>query len=167
VTFYKSVSDLPSFEDYNMNGRTYRYFTGKVLYPFGYGLSYTNFSYDNLKLSSPYKIGDSVNVLIDVKNTGRVEGDEVVQLYLSNLSSTVPVPIRSLQAFKRIHLLPGEAKSVTLVIPPNAFSVIDNNNKRVILPGKFQIAVGGGQPETISEQQGKILKATIELIATK
>jgi beta-glucosidase len=164
VTFYKSVSDLPPFDDYNMNGRTYRYFKGEVLYPFGYGLSYTSFTYDKVNVSPVYKVGDSVRVSVNVKNTGKVEGEEVVQLYLSNISAAVPVPIRSLQAFKRIHLLPGETKTVNLVIPPNAFSIIDSNNKRVILPGKFQMAVGGGQPGTKSEQQGKIFKTNIELV---
>ena len=164
VTFYKSVSDLPSFDDYNMNGRTYRYFKGEVLYPFGYGLSYTSFTYDKINVSPVYKVGDSVRVSVNVKNTGKVEGEEVVQLYLSNISAAVPVPIRSLQAFKRIHLLPGETKTVNLVIPPNAFSIIDSNNKRVVLPGKFQMAVGGGQPGTKSEQQGKIFKTNIELV---
>jgi beta-glucosidase len=165
VTFYKSVNDLPPFEDYDMNGRTYRYFKGNVLYPFGYGLSYTKFVYDNLNISSTAKTGDSVKVSVNVKNTGGMEGDEVVQLYLSNLSATVPVPIRALQAFKRIHLQPGETTTVSLTIPPNAFSIIDNNYKRVIIPGKFQIAVGGGQPGTMSERQGKILTTTIELVA--
>src|SRR4030095_10333290 len=82
VTFYKSVNDLPPFEDYDMKGRTYRYFKGEVLYPFGYGLSYTSFSYDHLDLASSYKMGDSVKVSVDVRNSGKVEGDEVVQLYL-------------------------------------------------------------------------------------
>jgi len=128
-------------------------------------LSYTKFVYDNLNVSPTPKTGDTVKVSLNVKNTGALEGDEVVQLYLSNLTATVPVPIRALQAFKRIHLLPGETKTVHLAIPPNAFSIIDNNNKRVTVPGKFQIDVGGGQPGTISERQGKILKTTIELAA--
>jgi beta-glucosidase len=162
VTFYKSISDLPPFEDYDMKGRTYRYFKGDVLYPFGYGLSYTNFAYDDLKVAPNLKTSDSVKVSVNVRNTGKMEGDEVVQLYLSNLSSTVPVPIRSLGGFKRIHLLRGEAKTVNLVIAPNAFSIIDNNNKRVIQPGKFEIAVGCGQPGTISERQGKMLRAIID-----
>lgn len=163
VTFYKTVTDLPAFEDYDMNGRTYRYFKGEVLYPFGYGLSYTNFSYDNLNVATKSRVADSIRVSVTVKNSGKLEGDEVVQLYVSNLSAAVPVPIRSLAAFKRVHLQPGEIKKVDMIVPPNAFSVIDNNNQRVILPGKFAIAVGGGQPGTISEQQGKILQTTIEL----
>jgi beta-glucosidase len=167
VTFYKSVSDLPSFEDYNMTGRTYRYFKGEVLYPFGYGLSYTTFTYDNLKISPGAKTGDSVKVSIAVTNTGKVDGDDVVQLYLSNRNPSMTVPIRSLEAFKRIHLLAGQTKTLDLIIAPNAFSIIDNNNKRTILPGKFEIAVGGGQPGTISEQYGKIITTTIELMAKK
>ena len=167
VTFYKSVSDLPSFEDYNMNGRTYRYFKGEVLYPFGYGLSYTTFTYDNLKITQGAKTGDSVKVSLNVTNTGKLDGDEVLQLYLSNRNAPVTVPIRSLAAFKRIHLQAGQTKTAELVIAPNAFSIIDNNNKRVIAPGKFEITVGGGQPGTISEQHGKILKTTMELTAKK
>jgi len=165
VTFYKSVSDLPPFEDYDMKGRTYRYYKGDVLYPFGYGLSYTSFSYNHLNLVSTYKTGDSVKVAVDVKNTGKVEGDEVVELYLSNLNAGIAVPVRSLEAFNRVHLMPGETRTVTLVIRPNAFSVIDDDNKRVLLAGKFQITVGGGQPGTISERQGKILATIIDLTA--
>ena len=82
-----------------------------------------------------------------MKNTGKVAGDEVIQIYLSNLGATVPVPLHALKAFKRILILPGETKTVLLTLPPEAFSVIDNNNKRVILPGKFQIFVGGRQPD--------------------
>ncbi len=164
VTFYKSATDLPSFENYDMNGRTYRYFKGEVLYPFGYGLSYTSFAYDKLNISPTYKTGDTVRVSVNVKNTGKIEGDEVVQLYLSNLNATVPVPIRSLQSFKRIHLLPGETKIISLVIPPNAFSVIDNNNKRVIQPGKFQITVGGGQPDVKIKTNSNVLKTEINLL---
>jgi beta-glucosidase len=167
VTFYKSVSDLPSFEDYDMNGRTYRYFKGEVLYPFGYGLSYTTFSYDNLKANPGANTGDSVKVSVAVTNTGKVDGDEVVQLYLSDRNGPVAVPIRSLEAFRRIHLHAGQTKTVEFVIAPNAFSIIDNSNKRVILPGKFGIAIGGGQPGTISEQHGKILTTTVELTTKK
>ncbi len=164
VTFYRSVSDLPGFEDYGMKGRTYRYFKGEALYPFGYGLSYTNFAYDNLKTVAESKVGDSVSVSVNVKNTGAIAGDEVVQLYLSNLTATVPVPIRTLKGFKRVHLNAGETKTVNFVVPASAFSVIDDQNKRVIVPGKFEMTVGGGQPGK-TDQLGKILKTTINLIA--
>jgi beta-glucosidase len=147
VTFYKSVNDLPPFEDYNMKKRTYRYFTGEPLFPFGYGLSYTTFAYSKLQVKNKIVRGDSLMISVNVKNTGKMAGDEVVELYVSDKGATVPVAIHALKSFKRIHLLPGETKRVTLGIPPDAFSVIDNNNKRVILPGKFQVFVGGRQPD--------------------
>ncbi|MBS1660859.1 MAG: glycoside hydrolase family 3 C-terminal domain-containing protein, partial [Bacteroidetes bacterium] len=112
LTFYTGLTDLPGFGDYTMAGRTYRYYKGNVLYPFGYGLSYTTFHYDNLKVNPPAKRGDSVQVSVEVKNTGAVEGDEVAQLYVSALDAKVPVPIRSLRGFRRIHLKPGETKTL-------------------------------------------------------
>jgi beta-glucosidase len=146
VTFYKSIDDLPSFENYNLASRTYRYFKGEPLYSFGYGLSYTSFQYDDLKVSEGQKAGDTVRISVTVKNTGALAGDEVVQVYLSNLDAPVPIPIRALKGFKRIHLTPGEVKSVDFAVPGDAFSIIDEKNKRVVLPGKFEIYVGGGQP---------------------
>ena len=100
VTFYKSVKDLPSFEQYDMTSQTYRYFRGKPLYPFGYGLSYTSFKYDNLKINKEYKKGDSVKISVDVTNAGKVAGDEVAQVYVSDLNASVPVPIRALKVLK-------------------------------------------------------------------
>lgn len=165
VTFYKSVNDLPPFEDYNMKNRTYRYFTGEPLFPFGFGLSYTTFSYKKLNVKEQIYTGDTVKVSVKIKNTGKREGDEVVQLYISNLTADVPVPIHALKGFKRIHLLPGEAKIVILTIPPDAFSVIDKNFKKIINPGKFEVSVGGRQPDgkTIKTEHG-ILKKIITLL---
>ena len=165
VTFYKSVNDIPPFEDYNMKGRTYRYFAGDPLYPFGYGLSYTSFQYDNLQVKDSYKTGDTVNVSVNIKNTGEMAGDEVAELYVSNLDATVPVPIHSLEGFKRIHLRPGETKTVHFSITPDAFSVITNDNEKVVLPGRFDIYVGGKQPvkNTDPEKSG-ILKKRITLL---
>ena len=147
VTFYKSTADLPDFMDYRMQNRTYRYFTGEPLYPFGFGLSYTTFKYGKLKILKTVNQGEELKVTVNVTNTGKTEGEEVVQLYLSNLSATVPVPVRSLKGFDRINLKPGETKSVTFTVAPDAFSIIDENNKRVIKPGIFEIAVGGHQPQ--------------------
>jgi beta-glucosidase len=164
VTFYKSVEDLPPFKEYKMAGQTYRYFKGEPLYPFGYGLSYTSFKYDDLKVEKEYKIGHTVKISVNVKNTGSLAGDEVAQLYLSNINAPVPVPIRSLKGFKRIHLLPGESKTVEFSIPPDAFSIIDNENKKVVLPGQFEISVGAGQPcSKIGPPDSEILKANITL----
>src|SRR5690606_8089326 len=108
VTFYQSVKDLPSFDDYLMSNQTYRYYKGKPLYPFGYGLSYTTFEYSDIQAS-----GDaSVRVSVTLKNTGSRAGDEVVQLYVSNAKQSTSSPIRTLRGFKRIHLQAGESKQV-------------------------------------------------------
>jgi beta-glucosidase len=146
VTFYKSVSQLPAFTDYAMKGRTYRYFKGESLYPFGFGLSYTTFKYSNLKLPTSITATDKILVSVDVENTGKVEGDEVVELYIKNTSATVEVPIHSLQGFKRVHLKPGEHKTVTFQLKPSQVSVINSNNLRVVQPGKIEVLVGGHQP---------------------
>jgi len=147
VTFYKSVAQLPAFTDYSMQGRTYRYFKGDPLYPFGFGLSYSNFKYDGLKLSSKQvRAGESVTVTVNVTNTSNRAGDEVVQLYISDVAASVPVAIRSLAGVKRISLKPGEKQTVSFTIASDRMSVIDNNGKRIIEPGEFLISVGGKQP---------------------
>jgi beta-glucosidase len=164
VTFYKSVNDLPPFEQYDMTTQTYRYFRGQPLYPFGYGLSYTNFKYDNLKINNEYKLGDTVNISVDVENIGNLEGEEVIQVYISNLEATIPTPIRSLKGFERINLRPNEIKTSNFTISPEAFSIIDENNRRVILPGNFEISVGGGQPNSKGAVEGiNVLKKIIKL----
>jgi len=146
VTFYKSVDQLPPFDDYKMEGRTYRYFRSAPLYPFGYGLSYTKFAYSNLRLSKSVVAGADTQIAVDVQNTGTAAGDEVVQLYLTDSSATVPVPIRSLAGFTRIMLRPGEKRTVSLALKARQMSVIDNNGKRIIEPGEFIVSVGGKQP---------------------
>jgi len=146
VTFYKSVDQLPPFTDYSMQGRTYRYFKGEPLYPFGYGLSYTTFRYSNLRFEkSSAPVGEAVKVSVDVTNAGEREGEEVVQLYLTDTAATAPVPIRTLVGFDRISLRPKEKRTVTFTITPRQMSLIDDNGKRVIEPGEFSISVGGGQ----------------------
>jgi beta-glucosidase len=165
VTVYKSVEDLPDFTEYRMENRTYRYFKGEPLYPFGFGLSYTTFKYSKLKVAKTIQSGDEVTVTVTVKNTGKIAGDEVVQLYISNLSSSVPVPIRALKGFKRINLLPGENKTVTFSVSPDAFSVIDEQNKRVVNPGIFELTVGGSQPKAVTGvKEPGILKKTMTLL---
>jgi len=147
VTFYKSVSQLPAFTDYSMAGRTYRYFKGDPLYPFGFGLSYSNFKYDGLKLSSKQvRAGESVTATVNVTNTSNRAGDEVVELYISDVAASVPVAIRSLAGVKRISLKPGEKQTVGFTVASDRMSVIDNNGKRIIEPGEFLISVGGKQP---------------------
>jgi len=165
VTFYKSLSQLPPFEDYSMAGRTYRYFTGEPLYPFGYGLSYTDFQYSDLRLSSQCLVaGDPLDVSVIVKNTGLIAGDEVVQLYLSDVEASYPVPIRSLQGFHRIHLEPGESENVRFSLDPEQISLIDDEGRRLIEAGQFVVAVGGGQPFSRGVQAGRnLLNETFEV----
>jgi len=159
VTFYKSTSDLPSFKEYNLVGQTYRYFKGGPLYPFGHGLSYTTFEYQNLKIDSKQKAGDSVKLSVEVKNTGTMQGDEVVQVYVSAINSKTKTPIRSLAEFRRINIALGETKKMMFTLSPNAFSIVDEKGDRTILPGQFEIAVGGGQPGT----KAQVVKEKISL----
>ncbi|HQE93685.1 MAG TPA: glycoside hydrolase family 3 C-terminal domain-containing protein [Anaerolineae bacterium] len=149
VTFYKSVDDLPPFRDYAMAGHTYRYFNGAVLYPFGYGLSYTTFAYSDLTLSAEaIRPGESLTVSATVKNTGRRGGDEVVQLYVRDVAASVPVPIRQLQGFARVHVAPGAQQKVTFTLTPRQMSLVADDGQWVIEPGLFEVSVGGGQPGT-------------------
>jgi beta-glucosidase len=146
VTFYKSTDQLPPFTDYNMRGRTYRYFAGEPLYPFGYGLSYTTFAYSNLRLPARVRSGENVAVTVDVRNTGRRDGEEVVELFVSDVQAGAPVPIRSLQGFRRVSLKAGQTKNVSFSLTPRQLSLIDFQNRRVVEPGVFEVSVGGKQP---------------------
>ncbi len=146
VTFYRSADQLPSFEDYAMKGRTYRYFEGEPLYPFGFGLSYARFKYSNLSVPKTVRAGEDIIVSIDVENAGNMAGDEVVELYLTDVEASAPVPIRALKGFERILLKPGEKKTVKFTLTPEQLSLIDNNFKRVVEPGLFEVTVGGKQP---------------------
>ncbi len=166
VTYYKSVNQLPPFDEYDMAGRTYKYFEKEPLYPFGYGLSYTTFSYSDLKLAKKAKTGSDVTVKVNVTNTGKKDGDEVVQLYLKDEEASTPRPKLQLEGFERIHLKAGESKTVEFNLTARQFSMIGESNKRVIEPGWFTISVGGGQPgeksaETVSARirlKGKVLE---------
>jgi len=147
VTFYRSLDQIPPFDDYRMEGRTYRYLRSEPLYPFGYGLSYTEFSYGGLRLSArELRPGDELVVSAEVENVGPRAGDEVVQLYVSDTAATVPVPIRQLQGFQRVHLSPGERRTVRFSLRPSQMSLIDDSGRRVIEPGQFTVSLGGGQP---------------------
>ncbi len=160
VTYYKSVEQLPPFEEYDMKGRTYRYFDGEPLYPFGYGLSYTTFSYSGLKLAKKAKIGESVTLKVNVTNTGTMAGEEVVQLYLKDEEASTPRPKVQLEGFERIFLNPGESKVVEFKLSPRQFSMIGEKDKRVIENGWFTIYVGGGQP---TDKNANAVSSRIEL----
>jgi beta-glucosidase len=146
VTFYRSVSDLPPFEDYSMKGRTYRYFTGETLYPFGHGLSYARFEYAKLAVPKKAPAGAPVAVAVEVRNAGTMAADEVVQLYVSDRDASAPVPLRSLKGFRRVSLKPGEKRVVRFTLDERAFSMIATDGRRLVEPGLFTIAVGGKQP---------------------
>ncbi len=148
VTFYKSVEQLPVFEDYSMKNRTYRYFEGQPLYAFGYGLSYSKFEYSNLKLSTTnLKAGDSLSVDADVRNASQREGDEVVELYVSFPKSPV-APIRALRGFMRMPLGAGETKHVHFTLDARDLSEVNEKGDRIVAEGAYRISVGGSQPGT-------------------
>jgi beta-glucosidase len=148
VTFYKDVSQLPKFEDYSMENRTYRYFTGKPLYPFGYGLSFTTFAYSDLSVpESPVAAGDPVNAAATVTNTGKVAGDEVVQLYLK-FPPIDGAPRVALRGFQRIHLDPGESKQVHFELKNRDLGMVSTTGDPMIPGGQYTISIGGGQPDT-------------------
>jgi beta-glucosidase len=171
VTFYKSVDQLPPFTDYSMQNRTYRYFKGEPLYPFGFGLSYTKFSYSNLRLSAKsVKAGDAIKLTVDVSNVGEREGDEVVQLYITDVAASAPVPIRALVGFERVSLRRGETRSVEFKITPRQMSLIDDQSRRVIEPGEFLVTVGGGQPgpaRDVHNQNTRVLSGRFQVSGTK
>jgi beta-glucosidase len=147
LTFYASVDQLPPFEEYSMAGRTYRYFDGKPLYAFGYGLSYSSFSYSKLKLSAEsIHAGDALSIEADVKNLSKRAGDDVVELYLTQPKMAL-TPIRTLVGFTRVHIGAGETKHVTLTIDPRSLGQVDKDGNRIIEPGAYSVSVGGSQPK--------------------
>ncbi|MGC9350047.1 MAG: glycoside hydrolase family 3 C-terminal domain-containing protein [Anaerolineae bacterium] len=147
VTFYESVDQLPPFRDYDMDGHTYRYLHDFPLYPFGHGLSYTTFGYTPMELApTPLQAGDTLEVRVEVENTGDRPGDEVAQLYLKDMKSSVPTAVQQLVGFRRVHLEPGEIKGLHFTIAPRWMSVILDDGRRVVEPGLFELYVGGGLP---------------------
>ena len=153
VTFYRSTEELPDFHDYAMAGRTYRYMKQEALYPFGYGLSYTRFVYEDLTLSAErIRAGQPVRCDVTVRNAGRCEGDEIVELYLRDIAASVPVPRWELRGVEAVHLKPGEARQVRFELTPRRMSLIDNDGRRVLEPGSFEVYVGGSQPDARSRR---------------
>lgn len=148
LTTYKSDADLPSFEDYSMSDRTYRYFKGEVLYPFGHGLSYTKFTYTPLRLKSVAPTGTSLEISVTVTNKGKRTGDEVMQLYVTHLQNDwYSVPICALKGFQRITLEAGESKEVVFTLSPEELALTDVQGNLIQKAGKVKIFVGGGQPK--------------------
>jgi beta-glucosidase len=146
LTFYASLDQVPGFEDYSMQGRTYRYFGGKPLYGFGYGLSYTTFEYSRLKTrAAKVKAGEPVVVTVDVRNVGSVAGDEVIELYLTQPRG-FETPLRELVGFQRVPIEPRAGARVRFTIDPRSLGQVDGAGNRRILPGEYAVSVGGSQP---------------------
>jgi beta-glucosidase len=145
VTFYQSTAQLPPFDDYSMRSRTYRYFTGEPLFRFGDGLSYTSFNYSSKLGAGMVKAGEPLPVESTVTNTGKLAGDEVVEVYLTPPSSEV-APLRQLVAFERVHLEPGESRTLHLSVAPRQLSEVDADGNRAIRAGSYRLYVGGSQP---------------------
>lgn len=152
VTFYASTDQLPPFEDYSMHNRTYRYFNGKPLYGFGYGLSYTHFSYSHLKLAqSQVKAGEPVEAEVTVRNDGKLAGDEVAELYLARPAAQGNPVLRGLT---RVHLEPGASQTVSFTLTPRDLSMVDEQGKRSVQPGKYSMMIGGAQPSAAEHTTG-------------
>jgi beta-glucosidase len=166
ITFYRSVDELPPFDDYAMTGRTYRYFTGKPLYPFGHGLSYSRFAYAKLVVPRQAAVGAPIAVSVEVRNAGAVAADEVVELYVTDVTASAPVPMRALKGFERVSLVPGEKRIVRFTLDDRALSLVGQGGTRVVEPGRFTIAVGGKQPGLVGTADAAttmVLSADLEL----
>jgi beta-glucosidase len=163
VTFYASLDGLPAFTDYNFKtsagGRTYRYFTGKPLWGFGYGLSYTMFTYGPVKLSADaLKAGDPITATVTVTNSGVVAGDEIVEAYLK--TPQMDGPIHSLAGFERVNIPAGRSKDVTITLDPRTLSTVDDQGNRSILPGKYTLTLAGAQPQDAQSKSEAVFTVT-------
>lgn len=163
ITFPKSLEQLPAFDDYSMNGRTYRYMTQEPLYPFGFGLSYSTFEYSDLKLDKhKIALGDSLTLSLTLKNSGASHSAEVVQFYLSDLQASTIVPLHRLIGFERVELKAGESRTLQFTVTPEMMSFINDDGKPTLEPGEFRLEIGGCSPG----KRGQELGAPRPLIAT-
>ncbi len=163
VTFYRSSKDIPAFNDYNMDGRTYKYFKGNPLYEFGYGLSYSTFSYANMKVAKSISVNDSLPVSVDVTNQGNMSGSEVVEVYITHIGNAL-MPIRALVGFTRVPLKAGETKHVTVMIPNDQLYQLTPTCQKAVLPGEMLVSIGGCQPNPLAIQTHQVIsqKVTIQ-----
>lgn len=161
VTFYAADTDLPAFGSYDMANRTYRYFTGKPLYPFGFGLSYTTFSYTGLQTVNSVAPGKNITVTAQVKNSGKTDGEEVVQLYITYPDVKEKAPKRALKGFQRVFLKAGETKDVSFQLTPEQLSLVTAEGKYYQPKGKLELSVGGGQPGVELKTTSNVVKSQI------
>ena len=166
LTFYASDKDLPAFEDYSMDNRTYRYFKGTPLYPFGYGLSYSKVKYENAAVDKAKgNIGDTFKLTCDITNAGDMSQIETVQVYVKDVEASTRVPIRSLRKIKKVELAAGETKKVEIELSARDFAIIDEKGRCIVEPGLFTVSIGGAQPDARTEELTgtKVAQFDIEL----
>jgi beta-glucosidase len=164
VTVYKALGQLPAFDDYRMAGRTYRFFDRKPLYPFGFGLSYTNFAYSDLTLDhNTLPTGEPLHVEATVTNNGPRAGAEVVQVYVRRERASVPVPVRELAGMRRVFLKQGESETVRFTLDAVRFAVFDEDGSSRVEPGPVTVSVGGSQPDETSLAMGAAVPVTARL----
>ena len=153
ITFPRNIEDVPPMTNYSMKGRTYRYLEKEPLYPFGFGLSYTDFEYTDISISkSRLSAGEDLSVTAIVRNRGSRASDEVSQLYVKDLEASCRVPHHELRGFARLHLKPGESRIVEFSLTPKDISLIDELGQRWLEPGRFRVTIGGSQPDARSVQ---------------
>ena len=162
LTFPRSVNDLPPFDNYDMAGRTYRYMTAEPLYPFGFGLSYTRFDYRDLRLNAEHiAAGQTVGLEFVLMNVGATAGDEVAQIYLSDLEASATVPQHKLVGFQRVSLQPGESRTLSFALTPGIMALVDESGRERLEPGQFRVTIGGCSPGA----RGQALGAPLPLSA--
>ncbi len=166
VTFYKTSEELPDFRNYAMKSRTYRYMENEALYPFGFGLSYTRFEYSDIKINKEkVGAGESVECSVKVRNAGKCESEEVVQLYLKDVEASVVVPKWQLKGVRKLNLKPGEQKEVKFQLSPRQIALINDEGKCILEPGVFEVYIGGSQPDKRSQALTgtSVVKGTFEV----
>ena len=155
ITFPKSLVQLPAFDDYSMKGRTYRYMSEEPLYPFGFGLSYTKFEYSELQLDKTnIANGDSINVSLNLTNSGTSDSAEVVQFYLSDVRASTIVPLHHLIGFEKVFLKAGENRILNFTITPEMMSFFNDDGRLILEPGQFQLEAGGCSPGKRGQELG-------------
>jgi beta-glucosidase len=164
VTFYKSDNDLPGFSDYSMENRTYRYFKGQALYPFGFGLSYTTFKYDSLQIPTSVPSGETFRVTARLTNTGKMNGEEVMQLYISYQNSNGKAPIKALKGFHRINFKAGQSNLITFLLTPEDLSLVREDGTSYQPKGKLMISVGGGQPGIKNKTTSNVITGIVSIL---
>lgn len=165
ITFYRSTEELPEFTDYSMKDRTYRFMKNEALYPFGYGLSYTDFIFSDLSCNRKEVTGEGIDVSVKVKNEGKFAGRETIQVYIK--AKDLDSPNAQLKAFQKVELNPKEEKTITLHLPIEAFSLFDENGKQKVQNGGYTIYVGGSQPDQRSIELTGKKPLEIEVISSR